>query len=160
MFVKRNELIVSSTITALIILGFCSINSFANTLSGTTYLKDKFISSILFIPDKIVKESPFTYGLKYEDVCINLEDKNKLYGWYIPAEKKTSKSIIYLHGTKGNIGLYLGGIKELHKVGANILIVDYEGFGRSTGKVTISRTIRDSIAMYDYLIEEIGRAHV
>lgn len=152
MFNKRLKIIISISTTLLILLIFSSINSFASTLSGTTYLKDKIISSILFVPDKVVKDSPSNYGLKYEDVCIDLDNKNKLYGWYVPAEKKTNKYIIYLHGTKGNIGLYLGGIKELHKVGANILIVDYEGFGKSTGKVTISRTIKDAIAMYDYLI--------
>lgn len=154
MFSKKNKIFISFTVTVLMILSALSDSSFARTLSGTTYIRDKIISSILFVPDKVIKESPFNYGLKYEDVCINLDNGNKLYGWYIPAEKRTSKFIIYLHGTKGNIGLYLGGIKQLHKVGANILIVDYEGFGKSTGKVTISRTINDSIAMYDYLIKE------
>lgn len=154
MLSKKNKIIISFLIVVLTILNIFSTSSRASTLSGTTYIRDKIISSILFVPDKVIKESPFNYGLKYEDVCINLDNGNKLYGWYVPAEKRTNKHIIYLHGTKGNIGLYLGGIKELHKVGANILIVDYEGFGRSTGKVTISRTIRDSIAMYDYLIKE------
>lgn len=154
MISKKNKILLSFSITTILLITFLSKNTKANPLPGTTYLKDKIISSILFVPDKEIKDSPFNYGLKYETVIINLKNKNTLHGWYIPAEKKTNKHIIYLHGTKGNIGLYLGGIKELHKIGANILIVDYEGFGKSTGKETISRTIQDSIAMYDFLIKE------
>jgi pimeloyl-ACP methyl ester carboxylesterase len=139
-----------------IFLGLLSLNAlktYAKTYTNTT-LRDEFISYCLFAPDKTVKENPSDYGLKHEDVQINLKNKSKLVGWYFPADKKTDKHIIYLHGSKGNIGLYLGGIKELHKVGTNILIVDYEGFGKSTGKDTISNTINDSIAMYNYLIKE------
>jgi len=137
----------------LILLSLNTFKASAKTDSETT-LKDRFISYCLFAPDKKIKESPSEYGLKYEEVQINLKNNNKLFGWYIPADKKTDKHIIYLHGSKGNIGLYLGGIKELHKVGTNILILDYEGFGRSTGNETIANTINDSIAMYNYLIKE------
>ena len=115
--------------------------------------RENFISGVMFCPDKEIKETPDKYGLKYENVWIEMPDMIKLYGWYVPADKPTEKNIIYLHGTKGNIALYLPGIKQLHKVGANILIVDYEGFGKSTGSGIIQNTINDSIAMYDYLIK-------
>lgn len=151
MKIKTRNLILATIITFIICFNFNSLCSYAKTYTRTV-LREKFISFCLFVPDKTIKDSPLNYGLKYEDVEIKLDNRNKLIGWYFPADTETEKYIIYLHGTKGNIGLYLGGIKELHKVGANILIVDYEGFGKSTGKETVSNTINDSIAMYDYLI--------
>lgn len=122
-------------------------------------ITDEVISSLLFCPDKTLKEIPSDFGLKYKEVSIVIENGRTLHGWYIPSDKPTDKNIIYLHGSKGNASLYLGGIQQLHKAGANILIVDYEGFGNSTGKVSIKNTITDAIAMYDYLIDkQIARA--
>ena len=115
-------------------------------------MKGYLINSLLFYPDKILKEKPDDFGLNYTDIWIPLQNGNKLHGWYIPATEETNKHIIYFHGTKGNISLYLGGIEQLHKVGKNILIVDYEGFGQSPGKATIENTINNAIAIYDFLI--------
>lgn len=137
------------TIYILLIL-FCSF--FAYGFYKKLDIPDKVLSSLLFCPDKTLKETPSDFGLKYKEVSIVIENKRTLHGWYVLDDKHTNKNIIYLHGSKGNASLYLGGIKQLHKVGANILIVDYEGFGNSSGKASIKNTIKDAIAMYDYLI--------
>lgn len=115
-------------------------------------IADHLISQFLFCPDKDIKELPSDFGLKYEEVEIDLPGKNKLHGWYVFANKETNKNIIYLHGTKGNVSLYLGGIEQLHKVGANIFIFDYAGFGKSTGKSLIQNTIDNALSAYDYLV--------
>ena len=143
------------TIYILLIL-FCSF--FCYGFYQKLDISDKVISSLLFCPDKILKETPSEFGLKYKEVSIVIENGRTLHGWYVPGDKPTDKNIIYLHGSKGNASLYLGGIEQLHKAGANILIVDYEGFGSSDGKVSIKNTITDAIAMYDYLIyKQIAR---
>ena len=147
-------MIKKSLITSIILLilsGFLLNKLYARTYIHTT-IREKFISYCIFVPDKEIKETPKDYGLKYEDVWIPMPGQDNLYGWFIPGKRYPDKYIIYLHGTKGNIGLYLGGIKKLYEVGANILILDYRGFGRSKGKELIKNTIEDSLAMYDYLI--------
>ncbi len=142
------KIIFLSFLTTLI----CFIQFYTNCCTANTDIKDYLISSLLFCPEKVLKERPLDFGLKYNDIHIPLENGNSLYGWYIPANKKTKKHIIYFHGSKGNLSLYLGGIKELHKVGENILIVDYEGFGLSSGNPTIKNTINDGFAIYDFLL--------
>ncbi len=139
------------TIHILLIL-FCSF--FVYGFHQKLNISDQVISSLLFCPDKTLKEKPSDFGLKYKEVSIVTENERTLYGWYVLNDKHTNKNIIYLHGSKGNVSLYLGGIKQLHKAGANILIVDYEGFGKSNGKVSIKNTVKDAIAMYDYLISK------
>lgn len=107
----------------------------------------------MFLPKKKLKKTPIDFDLKYEDVKINLHKRNKIYGWYIYAKKPTAKTIIYLHGTKGNLSTYLENASKLHNIGANILVFDYRGFGMSTGRESIENAIDDSQAVYDYLIE-------
>lgn len=141
----------------ILLILFCSL--FVCGFHQKLDISDEVISSLLFRPDKILKETPSDFGLRYKEVSITTENGRILHGWYILDDKPTDKNIIYLHGSKGNASLYLGGIKQLHKAGANILIVDYEGFGNSDGKASIKNTITDAIAMYDYLIyKQIARA--
>ena len=117
-------------------------------------IREHIVSYFIFSPENELKETPSDYGLQFEEVFINLPNEKQLYGWYIFADKPTDKNIIYLHGVKGNISSYLDGIKKLHKTGANILLVDYEGFGKSTGHGIVSNSINDSLAMYDFLIQD------
>ena len=136
----------------LLILIFAQ--TFNQICNAKLTINNCFISYFVFSPNKKLNEIPADLNLKYEEVWINLPNKNKLYGWYILADKKTDKNIIYCHGTKGNISTYLPGIEQLHKVGANILIVDYEGFGKSTGEALISNTLSDALAMYHFLVDK------
>lgn len=139
-------------ILLLLVLSF--VQPFYQQCSAGLNLNDRFVGYCVFSPKKTLKETPADFNLNYEEVWIDLPNKNKLYGWYILADTKTDNNIIYLHGTKGNVSTYLPGIEQLHKVGANILIVDYEGFGRSTGTALIKNTINDALAMYDYLVNK------
>ncbi len=84
-------------------------------------ISDKIVSFFMFFPKKELKSTPVDFNLKYDDIVISLDNKNKIYGWYIYAQKPTSKTIIYLHGSKGNLSTYLSEISKLHNTGANIL---------------------------------------
>ncbi len=117
-------------------------------------IKGQLINLLLLYPKNRLTITPSKYKLKYKKVSIKLSKKVKLIGWYISADKRTNKNIIFLHGNEGSISQYLDDIKQLHKVGANILIVDYEGFGKSKGEPSITNSINDAVAMYDYLAKK------
>ncbi|MBI3308397.1 MAG: alpha/beta fold hydrolase [Candidatus Melainabacteria bacterium] len=106
----------------------------------------------MFFPKKKLYSTPLDFNLKYDDVNISLDNGNNIYGWYIYASKPTSKTIIYLHGSKGNLSTYLSEVAKIHEVGTNILVFDYRGFGKSQGMETIKHSIEDALTMYDYLI--------
>lgn len=117
------------------------------------YLTEKLISKLLFYPESEIKTKPEDYNIhKYENIYINTKGKNKLHGWLIPGD--SDKYVIYLHGTKGNIGTYLKGIKKLTELNVNVLVADYQGFGKSRGEALISNSIEDSILMYDFLVSD------
>ena len=145
----KNKFTILCALLSLLFFQLCSEKCYAKI-----NIKEHIVSYFIFSPKKELKNIPSEFGLKYEEVLINLPNKKQLYGWYIFADKPTVKNIIYLHGIKGNISYYLDGIKELHKTGANILLVDYEGFGQSTGRGIVSNSINDSLAMYDFLIRD------
>ena len=65
----------------------------------------KFYSFIK--PEKTVSSvKPSDYGLEYESVTLQTEDRVSLDAWFVPSKKKTDKVIVVFHGypfDKGNI---------------------------------------------------------
>jgi fermentation-respiration switch protein FrsA (DUF1100 family) len=112
------------------------------------YLESKSV----FYPTKPFFATPAELGLTFEDVSIQTEDNIKIHGWLIKAPSAQS-TLIFFHGNAGNIGDRLGKIELFYRMGLNILIVDYRGYGKSDGHPTENGVYKDAVAAYDYLIQ-------
>lgn len=108
----------------------------------------------LYYPDKTINETPRDINVKYEDVYFQTEDGEKINGWFIPGSLKTT--ILFCHGNAGNMSHRLHRVKFFHDMGFNVLLFDYRGYGKSTGKPSEKGLYKDTIAAYDYLREEKG----
>lgn len=109
-------------------------------------------TQLIFAPSKDFLSSPANEGILHEEIYINTEDGEKLHGYLLPAKEKTNYSVIYLHGNADNVSSWYQACTELQKqVPVNFLIVDYRGYGKSTGTPTREGVIKDALAMYKYL---------
>lgn len=113
-------------------------------------------SSFIFYPSKEVYSSPSQEGIEYKEVFIKTKDGETLHGYFLPSPLgQTNKTIIYLHGNAENVSTWYQAPAEIQKeVPVNALIVDYRGYGKSTGKPTIEGVVIDAEAMYQYLIDK------
>jgi len=105
------------------------------------------------LPSRQVTATPADIGLAFEAVRLGTADGETLAGWYIPAPAARG-TLLYLNGNGGNIGHRLDPIAVFHRLGLNILIIDYRGYGASTGKPGEEGTYLDALAAWDYLIQE------
>ena len=124
-----------------------------------------FQGSLVFlatVPGRALDASPADLGLDYEDVGIDTADGERLHGWYVPAVSPGTGEprgvLLFFHGNAGNISHRLDSIAIFNRLGLDVLIVDYRGYGRSTGKPTEAGTYRDAQAAWDYLRRERGAA--
>jgi fermentation-respiration switch protein FrsA (DUF1100 family) len=107
------------------------------------------------LPDRALIATPGDFGLDYEDVTLTTSDNERLHGWYIPAAN--SKGVLlFFHGNAGNISHRLDSIKIFHELGLDTLIIDYRGYGQSTGKASEQGTYLDAQAAWDYLVNSRG----
>jgi fermentation-respiration switch protein FrsA (DUF1100 family) len=60
--------------------------------------------------------------------------------------------VLFCHGNAGNLSDRLDSIKIFHDLGQSVLIFDYRGYGRSSGKISEKGTYLDAEAAWDYLI--------
>lgn len=111
-------------------------------------------NSLIFFPSKDFVASPDKEGIIHEEVYIRTDDRETLHGYFFPAKEKTNKVVLYLHGNGDNVGgWYPGPVNIQNHMSINALLIDYRGYGKSTGKPTISGVIKDAFAMYKYLID-------
>jgi pimeloyl-ACP methyl ester carboxylesterase len=95
-------------------------------------------------------------GLVVEDVELQSRDGNTIHAWWsIPPGWAPEKgAILYSHGNGNNLSGRGGNIlrwkNELHRA---VLLYDYPGYGRSTGKPTEAGCYAAADAAYDFLIQ-------
>ena len=103
---------------------------------------------LLFFPDRTLAAEPADFGLQAEELSIAVEDGVTLHGWWIagPGERV----LIWYHGNAGNIGHRLPNARWfVDTLGVSVVLVDYRGYGRSTGRPNEAGVYRDGLAVYD-----------
>ncbi len=108
---------------------------------------------LIFHPFKELETNPSSIGLKYEDIYLVTKDKVKIHGWFIPINSN-SKTILFFHGNAGNISHRIDIIEMLSKLGMNVFIIDYRGYGKSKGKPSEKGIYIDALSSYEYLINQ------
>ncbi len=107
-----------------------------------------FENSLIFFPSKDpVGKSPG------EDVFLITSDNVRIYGWYVTNPQAT-RTLLWFHGNAGNLEDRRQWLTGLRQLPANILTIDYRGYGRSEGQPNEAGVYRDARAAYDWLLRE------
>jgi uncharacterized protein len=111
-----------------------------------------FQSHLVFYPGmgREITLSPQSYGLRYEPVELRTADGETLQAWWVPAEN-ASGVVLFFHGNAGNISHRIDYLLMFNRLRFSTLIVDYRGYGKSTGSPSEEGTYRDAEAAWDHL---------
>ncbi len=112
----------------------------------------------IYYPTREIEFTPESISLRFEDVYFTTSDGIKLNGWFIPAANSET-TLIFLHGNAGNISHRMGSIQIFNRLGLNVFIFDYRGYGKSNGRPYEEGTYLDAKAAYDYVArtKEVNR---
>jgi uncharacterized protein len=116
----------------------------------------------IFMPTRTVEETPTDYQLAYENVELSIfathlfgKRREKIHGWWIPAQKSNAKTILYFHGNGVNIGANTGQASRFHRLGFSVFLFDYRGYGQSEGDFPSEAAVyRDAQRAWVYLTQE------
>jgi len=107
------------------------------------------------MPGRDLVATPADIGLDYQDVEFVSEDNIRLHGWFIP-NQDADATVLFFHGNAGNISHRLESIDIFNRLGLNVFIIDYRGYGQSEGKITEKGSYRDAEAAWRYLVDTHG----
>jgi alpha-beta hydrolase superfamily lysophospholipase len=108
--------------------------------------------SLIFYPESLPPNYHFAFSQPFEELTVPVEAAT-LNALLFKA--KNSKGVVlYLHGNAGNLRSWGDVAVDFTSRGYDILIPDYRGFGKSTGKITNEKQLLDDgLAVYRVLTE-------
>ena len=119
-------------------------------------------NEFIFEPAAALQTTPERVGLKANEFYIQSgtgSERGNLFSWWIPSEKADVPTMLYFHGNDNNVGHardleYARGMSGL---GYNVLMIDYRGYGKSSGgKPSEKKIYEDAESAWDYLVKQQG----
>lgn len=101
--------------------------------------------------------TPREHGMDYEPLAMATPDGEKLDAWFVPAPQAHGV-VLFLHGNADNLSHRMDSIAMFHRLGYAVLIFDYRGYGRSSGKPSEAGLHRDAETAWAYLTRARGIA--
>ena len=119
------------------------------------FLQERFI----FKPEKLKQDFKFEYDVPFTELFFNVEPGVSINGlhFYRPAPQGL---ILYFHGNSRSIKGWAKYAKDFYRYNYDVVLVDYRGFGKSTGKRTEKDMLSDMQFVYDRLLEKYEQHHI
>lgn len=105
-------------------------------------------NDMLFVPTEELAGTPRDVGMPYEELAVETADGETLAAWWLPRDDARC-SVIHFHGNAGNRSHRLPDAQRFAELGCNVFMVDYRGYGGSTGAPSEEGTYADALASWD-----------
>ncbi len=109
------------------------------------YLQDRFF----FHPTSLPPEASFTFSQPHKEVNIAV-DANTNYSLvqFTTTEDSAKGVVLYFHGNTENVNHYANVTNSFTKQGYEVWMIDYPGFGKSTGELTEAAMYQQGLELY------------
>jgi fermentation-respiration switch protein FrsA (DUF1100 family) len=127
--------------------------AYAALVALVWYIQDRLI----YYPQmgREIASTPAARGVPYDDFTITTEDGEKLNVWWVPALSPRG-AVLLFHGNAGNISHRIEYALMFRALGYSTLLVDYRGYGKSSGKPSEEGTYKDADAAWRWLTQTRG----
>src|SRR4030067_3793407 len=110
---------------------------------------------MVFFPPQDYPLYPQQLGLNYKEANIKTADGETLWAWHFPSDS-ARYTVLFFHGNAENISFRLDFADRLLALGLSVLLVDYRGYGKSTGKPSEKGIYEDALAGYQFLTDSLS----
>jgi fermentation-respiration switch protein FrsA (DUF1100 family) len=111
-----------------------------------------FERRLIYFPTRAHDATPRGLGLAHEELALVAGDGVRLHGWFLP-EAGSRLTLLVCHGNAGNVSHRLDRALLAHaRLGVDVLLFDYRGYGKSEGAPDEEGTYRDARAAWDWLL--------
>lgn len=123
----------------------------AGGLALLYFLEDSFI----YHPIRDLDRDPSFLGLPFESVSLQTSDGETIGAWLVPADPAVA-TVLFLHGNAGNRSHRIESLAAIRRAGFTTLMIDYRGYGESSGRPSEAGLLADARAAWEHLTGERG----
>jgi pimeloyl-ACP methyl ester carboxylesterase len=110
-----------------------------------------FQTKLLFYPDKLKADFKFKQG---EEIFLKTADDEQINALFFRGDRP--EVILYFHGNAGDLRGWQFVAEDFTQHGYSFLIIDYRGYGKSSGKISEEGFYKDAEAAYFHLVNKKG----
>jgi len=118
-------------------------------------IQEKFI----FKPEKLHQDFKFKYEAPFRELFFDVEEGVRINGLHFFVDKPLGL-ILYFHGNTRSIKGWARYAKDFYRYEYDVVLVDYRGFGKSTGKRSEKDMLSDMQFVYDTLSVQYTEHHM
>lgn len=107
---------------------------------------------LIFYPKKLDKQYKFRLGDFDEEIYLRTKDDERIHALFFKGTRPDV--ILYFHGNAGDLSGWQFVAEDFTLYGYNVLMVDYRGYGKSSGSISEKGFYKDAEAAYYYLLRE------
>lgn len=144
------------TCAAIIVLQLCFTSSAKAQLSLPKWRPLQPLENALLFHPQTAGQRWFEVPpqIHVEDVWLRSEDGQRVHAWWFPCPDSTS-AILFCHGNAGNLSQWAPRMMTLQRrLNRSVLIFDYPGYGKSSGRPSEEGCYASADAAYVWLTEQ------
>jgi pimeloyl-ACP methyl ester carboxylesterase len=119
------------------------------------FFQEKFI----FKPEKLKQDFKFNYDIPFEEYFFDIEPGVRINGLHFFRENPKGL-ILYFHGNTRSIKGWARYAKDFYRFDYDVVLLDYRGFGKSTGKRSEKEMLNDMQFIYEKLRDKYHEDHL
>ena len=119
------------------------------------FLQEKFI----FKPEKLKQDFEYKYDAPFRELFFDVEKGVRINGLHFHV-KQPHGLILYFHGNSRSIKGWAKYAADFYRYNYDVVLVDYRGFGKSTGKRSEKDMFSDMQFVYDTLTTTYHENHI
>lgn len=108
---------------------------------------------LIFKPEKLKQDFLYKYDVPFKELFIDVEPGVRINGLHFYV-KEPHGLVLYFHGNTRSIKGWARYAKDFYRYKYDVVLVDYRGFGKSTGKRGEKAMFKDMQVVYDSLAKQ------
>jgi pimeloyl-ACP methyl ester carboxylesterase len=118
-------------------------------------IQERFI----FKPEKLKPDFVYKYDIPFKELFIDVAAGVRINGLHFYA-KNPLGLILYFHGNTRSIKGWAKYARDFYRYQYDVVLVDYRGFGKSTGRKSEKEMLNDVQIVYDTLAVQYHENHI
>lgn len=113
----------------------------------------------IFKPEKLSQDFTFKYDVPFRELFFDIEPGVRINGLHFH-RPNPSGLVLYFHGNSRSIKGWARYARDFYRYNYDVVLVDYRGFGKSTGQRSEVAMLKDMQFVYDRLREDVPEDHI